>query len=100
MGGADERTLRRLRRRYWLLFGAAAAVSLFLFGLVSRLIAAPAVDAAERTRSLLVMWLLVLLVLLVSAGAWWLLYRAAFKDVFRFAEELWILAHGDARTRV
>jgi DNA polymerase-3 subunit epsilon len=100
MGASDKQALRRLRRRYWLLFGGAAAISLSLFALISRLIAVPVEDVGSRTRALLILWVLVLLVLVVSGLAWWLLYRAAFKDVFRFGEELWILAHGDAKTRV
>jgi DNA polymerase-3 subunit epsilon len=100
MRDSDQRAVRGLRRRYWLLFAAAAAVSLLLFGLIGRLIAEPIPDPTSRTRSLVVLWSLVLLVLLVSSVAWWLLYRAAFRDIFRFAEELWIVAHGDARTGV
>jgi DNA polymerase-3 subunit epsilon len=96
----DNRPLRMLRARYWALFGAAAVISLALFALIARLIASPTPDDASRTRALLLMWVLVLMVLAVSGLAWWLIYRAAFRDIFRFADELWIVAHGDAATRL
>jgi DNA polymerase-3 subunit epsilon len=99
MREAERSPERSLRRRYWLLFAGAAAVSVVLFAVIGRLITRPVADGDARTGALLVVWSLVGLVLAVSAGAWWLLYRAAFRDVFRFADELWIVAHGDAGTR-
>ncbi|BAU47214.1 exonuclease [Sulfurifustis variabilis] len=89
-----------IRRRYWVLFAAVVAVALAVFAAIGWLIGDLVPASRERAALLLAFWSAVLLVFLVSGLAWWLLYRAAFREVFRFAHELWLVAHGDAATQV
>lgn len=100
MAEPENLPVHDIRRRYWALFAGVVLVAFAVFALVGWLIAGAVPEARERAVLLLAFWSAVLVVFVVSGLAWWLLYRAAFREVFRFAHELWLVAHGDAATQV
>jgi DNA polymerase-3 subunit epsilon len=100
MADPEHLPVQDIRKRYWALFAVAVAVALLVFGLIGWLIGDAIAESRARGQMLLAFWSAVLLVFVVSGLAWWLLYRAAFREVFRFAHELWLVAHGDATTQV
>jgi DNA polymerase-3 subunit epsilon len=100
MGDPDKPATPRIRTRLWGLFAIVAVVALASFFLIGWIVGSAIPEAATRTGVLVRLWSLLLLVGAVSLLAWWLVDRALFRDLTRFARELWIAAHGDASTQV
>jgi DNA polymerase-3 subunit epsilon len=100
MGEPDKPATTGIRTRFWGLFAIVALVAFAIFALIGAIAGDAIPDPNARATVLLRLWLLALLLSAVSLLAWWLVYRAAFRDVARFAQELWIAVHGDASTQV
>lgn len=100
MGEPEKPATLGIRTRFWALFAVVASVAFAAFAVIGWIVGNAVTDPNARATAVLQIWLLALAIGAVSLLAWSLVYRATFRDVPRFARELWIAAHGDATTQV